>query len=49
MGMKMETPVFNILILWLMTGLLYLMLYYDILRKAVEKISSSGKKGLPNL
>lgn len=37
MGMKMDTPVFNILVLWLMTGFLYITLYFDLLRKGLEK------------
>lgn len=38
-GQKINTPVFNILMLWLMTGLLYVSLYYNGLRKLVDNLS----------
>jgi ABC-type multidrug transport system ATPase subunit len=49
MGQKLDTPIFNILVLWLMTGFLYLTLYYDLLRKAIENLSFKQRKGLPNI
>jgi hypothetical protein len=36
LGMRVETPVFNILVLWMMTGFLYLTLYFNGLRKLLE-------------
>lgn len=36
LGMRVETPVFNILVLWMMTGFLYLTLYVNGLRKLLE-------------
>jgi hypothetical protein len=39
LGMKLSTPVFNIIAIWLMTILLYLTLYYNIFRKGMGMIS----------
>jgi ABC-type multidrug transport system ATPase subunit len=46
MGFKLETPVFNIIVLWLMSGLLYVSLYFDLLRKLIDNLSFKRKKGL---
>jgi hypothetical protein len=35
MGFKMETPVFNIIVLWIMTCFLYITLYFDTLKKLI--------------
>ena len=45
-GQKVETPLFNILVLWLMTGFLYISLYYDWLRKSIEILAFKKKRGL---
>jgi hypothetical protein len=45
-GVKMDTPVFNILMLWIMTGLLYITLYFDLLRKLINISSFKRRKGL---
>ncbi len=36
-GMPVETLWYNLIIIWLMTGVLYLVLYFDLLRKLLEK------------
>ena len=50
LGIKLSTPVFNLIMLWIMTGLMYLFLWYDGLRKMIQflssrKISSGEKEG----
>jgi hypothetical protein len=37
---RLDTPVFNIIVLWLMTGFLYLLLWFDGLRKLIDLLSS---------
>lgn len=49
MGMKLDTPIFNILVLWMMSGFLYLTLYYDFLRKTVDCLCFSRKSRLPKI
>jgi ABC-type multidrug transport system ATPase subunit/uncharacterized tellurite resistance protein B-like protein len=44
LGVKLETPVFNIFMLWLMSGLLYFLLWMDGLRKFMELYSSGKRK-----
>ena len=36
-GMQIETLWFNIVFIWLMTGVLYITLYFDVLRRVLEK------------
>ena len=36
-GMQMETLWYNLIIIWLMAGLLYLVLYFDLLQKLLER------------
>jgi hypothetical protein len=48
LGMKVDTAVFNIIILWLMTGGLYVLLYFDGLKKIVELGAFKKKKAQPN-
>ena len=47
LGMKLETPIFNIIVLWMMTGGLYCALYFDGLRKLIDQLSFTNKRGLP--
>lgn len=44
MGQKINTPIFNIMVLWLMTTILYAVLYYDGLRKAIAAMAFKSKK-----
>jgi len=47
LGLRLSTPVFNVLVLWLMTFLLYGMLYFNVLRwfiKLFEKIKKKKKR-----
>jgi len=46
LGLKLETPIFNIIVLWLMSGLLYVSLYYNMLRKLIDSLAFKRKKGL---
>jgi len=46
LGVKLNTPVFNIIVLWIMTGLLYVSLYFDGLRKLIDNLSFKRKKGI---
>lgn len=46
LGQKVETPIFNILVLWFMTGFLYTALYYNWLRKGIEMLAFKKKQGL---
>jgi ABC-type multidrug transport system ATPase subunit len=39
LGLKLSTPVFNIIVLWLMTGSLYISLYFNWLRRANAWVS----------
>lgn len=39
LGKKMNTPVFNIIILWLMTGFLFMTLYYNGLKRLMDNLS----------
>lgn len=39
MGKKMNTPAFNIIMLWLMTSLLFITLYFNSLRKLLDNLS----------
>ena len=41
---KVPTPVFNILMLWLMTGLMYVLLWFDGLKKMIDLLSGGKKK-----
>jgi hypothetical protein len=41
---KVSTPVFNILMLWLMTGLMYVLLWFDGLKKMIDLLSGGRKK-----
>lgn len=45
-GKRVDTAVFNIVVLWLMTGFLYISLYYDLLRKTINAFSFKRKKGI---
>lgn len=47
LGAKVETPIFNIIVLWLMTGFMYMALYYNWLRKSIEILAFKSKRGLP--
>ncbi|HPW65796.1 MAG TPA: ATP-binding cassette domain-containing protein [Salinivirgaceae bacterium] len=42
MGVYFDTFWFNMVMVWLMTGLMYITLYYDLLKKAID--SNIGKK-----
>ena len=46
LGQKLNTPSFNIMVIWMMTGLLYVLLYVDGLRKIIDALSFKRKKGL---
>ncbi|HPI11521.1 MAG TPA: ATP-binding cassette domain-containing protein [Catalimonadaceae bacterium] len=48
-GMKVDTAVFNIFILWVMTGGLYVLLYFDGLKKIIELGAFKKKKAQPNV
>jgi hypothetical protein len=39
LGLKLSTPVFNIIVMWLMTGFLYISLYFNWLRRANAWVS----------
>lgn len=41
--LKIPTPLFNILFIWLVTGVLYLTLYFDILRRILNYIEKMEK------
>jgi ABC transport system ATP-binding/permease protein len=41
-GIKMSTLWFNMLVIWFMTTLLYIALYYEWLRKGIEKLGQWG-------
>ncbi len=43
LGKQLSTPVFNIIMLWIMTAMLYALLWWDGLRKLISFLSS-GKK-----
>ena len=45
MGLKVETPIFNIIVLWMMSGFLYISLYFDLMRKLIDNMSFKRKKG----
>lgn len=40
---KIPTPIYNIMYIWLVTGLLYVTLYFDILRRIISYIESVKK------
>ena len=40
LDVRMDTPVFNIIVLWLMTGFLYILLWFDGLKKLIDFLSS---------
>ncbi len=44
-GQKFDTLYFNLSIIWLMTGFLYLTLYYELLKKAVHGFAMRRKYG----
>jgi len=46
LGFKLNTPIFNMIVLWMMTGLLYVSLYFDWLRKTIDNLSFTRKKGI---
>lgn len=41
-GLRMNTLAFNLIIIWLMSAVMYMTLYYDVLKKLIE---SGGKHG----
>ncbi len=45
-GMKFSTVVFNIIILWLSTAVLYITLYFDVLRKIINYFETFKKRKL---
>ena len=45
-GMKVETPLFNCCVMWLSVFLLYVTLYFDLLRKALDYIDGIRKRQL---
>ena len=44
LGIRLSTPVFNIIVLWLMSAFLYGMLYYNVLRWTVKLFEKLKKK-----
>jgi len=42
-GLRVDTLVFNLVIIWLMSVLMYIALYYDVLKKLVEAGGKHGK------
>ncbi len=44
LGAKLSTPVFNLVMLWVMTALLYALLWWDGLRKLMELFPSGRRK-----
>jgi ABC-type multidrug transport system ATPase subunit len=43
-GILLDTLFFNIIIIWIMTGLLYIALYFRVLRKVLDYFDSHSKK-----
>jgi len=43
LGLQLSTPVFNIIMLWIMTALLYALLWYDGLKKLIDFLSSGSR------
>jgi hypothetical protein len=49
-GMLVDTYWFNILVVWIMTAILYITLYFELLRKLVESFGNvPGKVALPKV
>jgi hypothetical protein len=52
LGVQMDTFIFNILVIWLASGLFYITLYYEWLRKLINafgELNLTGKMALPKV